>query len=161
MTADAFNSLVCVHLDTMYRVALALCGNTDDASDAVQDAAIKLWTHADRLSDVADIRAYSIAAARNAALSLIASRKKAEPLNATYPLPDSTSTDRITDSADAVRRVLALSQQLPENQRTVLVMRDFEGCEIDEIEHATGLSAVNIRVLLSRARATIRKYFDR
>lgn len=39
MTAEVFKSTVCVHLDAMYRVALALCGDGADAADAVQNAA--------------------------------------------------------------------------------------------------------------------------
>lgn len=42
MTADTFKTTVCVHLDAMYRVALALCGDGADAADAVQNAAINL-----------------------------------------------------------------------------------------------------------------------
>lgn len=50
---------------------------------------------------------------------------------------------------------------LPAQQRTVLAMRDVEGLEMNEIEKLTGLTSQNIRVLLCRARATIRKHFTK
>lgn len=160
MTAAAFKETVCVHLDAMYRVAVALCGNSADASDAVQDAAVKLWESRAHLDDVANTQAYCIAAARNAALTLVKARRHADTLDPAYPLPAEKSLDSDIDSADAVRRIEAIAATLPQNQRTVLAMRDFEGCDMDEIEQATGLTQGNIRVLLSRARATIRKYFE-
>lgn len=159
MTAAAFKEKVCVNLDAMYRVALALCGNSADASDAVQNASVKLWESRDKLEDVANTQAYCVAAARNAAISLINSRRHSDSLETTYSVASDASLESAIETSDAVRRIKAIAATLPDNQRIVLTMRDFEGCEMDEIEEATGLSAGNIRVLLSRARTTIRKMF--
>lgn len=161
MDAEGFKQTVCVHLDAMYRVALALCGSADDASDAVQNASMKLWEFRDRIAGVANVRAYCIAAVRNSAFSLISARKYAEPIDNTYPVADNASEEQRLDDADTVRLIETMMGRLPDNQRTVLAMRDFEGCEIAEIEQATGLSSGNIRVLLSRARGTIRKLFEK
>jgi RNA polymerase sigma-70 factor (ECF subfamily) len=62
---------------------------------------------------------------------------------------------------DKVEQVRHLINRLPENQRQVLRLRGIEDCSIDEIEQITGLSAVNIRVLLSRARKIIREQFEK
>lgn len=161
MTAAEFKKKVCVHLDAMYRVALALCGNSADASDAVQDASVKLWESRDRLDGVVSVEAYCVAAARNAALSLIRARRHPADIDDVRGVAAAASLENEIDAADAARRIRSLTASLPENQRIVLVMRDFEECEMDEIESATGLSAANIRVLLCRARATIRKHFEK
>ena len=50
--------------------------------------------------------------------------------------------------------------KLPEKQRLVLVMRDIDGMEYDEICRATGLNETNVRVTLSRARKTLRELFN-
>ncbi|MDE5632595.1 MAG: sigma-70 family RNA polymerase sigma factor [Muribaculaceae bacterium] len=161
MTAAAFKERVCVHLDAMYRVALALCGNSADASDAVQNAAIKLWESRDKLDAVANTQAYCIAAARNAAISLISSRRHPDSLDTAGAVAADKSLESEIETSDRIKHIKAIAATLPDNQRIVLTMRDFEGCEMDEIEEATGLSAGNIRVLLSRARSTIRKYFEK
>lgn len=161
MTATAFKGQVCVHLDAMYRVALALCGNTADAADAVQDASVKLWESRESLDRVVNMQAYCIAAARNAALSLIKGRHRTDDIDIAAPVASAESLDNKIDNRDTVGYIRTIMATLPDNQRIVLTMRDFEGCEIDEIEKATGLSAGNIRVLLSRARSTIRKHFGK
>ena len=51
--------------------------------------------------------------------------------------------------------------RLPDKQRIVMTMRDIDGCDYDEIIDVTGLSGTNIRVLLSRARNTIREFFNK
>ena len=54
---------------------------------------------------------------------------------------------------------MKLIGQLPEQQQQIVIMRDVDDRPYEEIEEATGLSAVNIRVLLSRARKKIREQF--
>ena len=62
---------------------------------------------------------------------------------------------------DKVQQIRHLIDRLPENQRQVLRLRGIEDCSMDEIEQITGLSAVNIRVLLSRARKIIREQLEK
>jgi len=50
---------------------------------------------------------------------------------------------------------------LPEQQRLIITLRDIEDRSYDEIAAQTGLQAVNIRVLLSRARKQIREQFNK
>ena len=54
---------------------------------------------------------------------------------------------------------MKLIGQLPEQQQQIVIMRDVDDRPYEEIEEVTGLSAVNIRVLLSRARKKIREQF--
>ena len=55
--------------------------------------------------------------------------------------------------------VLHIISELPEQQRQVVLLRHFEEKSTEEIERETGLSNANIRVLLSRARKTIKELF--
>ena len=55
--------------------------------------------------------------------------------------------------------VMRLIGELPEQQRQIITLRDVEGRTYEEIENLTKLSPTNIRVLLSRARKTIRERF--
>ena len=58
---------------------------------------------------------------------------------------------------DTLSRVMKEMERLPEKQAKVLRMRAVEGLEYDEIARRTGLSQVNIRVLISIARKTLKK----
>jgi len=62
---------------------------------------------------------------------------------------------------DDARQVKAIIAQLPEQQQKVIILRDVKECSFEEIEHITGLNAINIRVLLSRARKKIREQFNK
>ena len=56
--------------------------------------------------------------------------------------------------AEIVRRII---DTLPDNQREVLLLREVEELEYDEIAHITGLGLNNIRTLLSRGRAKVKE----
>ncbi len=64
------------------------------------------------------------------------------------------------EERDEVGVVMHLIDCLPETQRQVIMLRDVDDCSYEEIETTTGLSAGNVRVLLSRARKTIREQFN-
>ena len=51
--------------------------------------------------------------------------------------------------------------QLPKQQREVIKLRHFENCTSDEIENILGISSVNVRVLLSRARKKVKELFEK
>lgn len=161
MTVEAFNQVVCVHLDAMYRTALAISGNSHDAADAVQNASIKLWEKRHTLEGVANMQAYCVGAARNAAISLIRGRRPTNSLDEALTVSTEASPERDIEVGETNALIMSILAQLPINQRTVFTMRDIEGCEFEEIQKATGLSATNVRVLLSRARSSIRKHFNK
>jgi RNA polymerase sigma-70 factor (ECF subfamily) len=64
--------------------------------------------------------------------------------------------ERALDSAEAVQRIQAEIEKLPEMQRLVITMRDVDGLSSDEVRSALEISETNQRVLLHRARAKVR-----
>lgn len=159
MDTDSFKRLVMPCIDRMYRTAICLTGNEADAADAVQEACLKLWESRDRLDSVANIPAYASRAVRNACFDAFAARKPADDIDSAFSLPADADTEREIETAESVRTVERIIATLPQSQRTVITMRDIDGCSIEEIAGATGYSGGNIKVLLCRARSTIRKHF--
>ena len=88
-----------------------------------------------------------------------ANRRDADVTEA-VTLSTASSPDEELERQDKVQQIRHLIDRLPENQRQVLRLRGIEDCSMDEIEQITGLSAVNIRVLLSRARKIIREQLE-
>ena len=159
MTATAFKTALDSSLDRMYRTALYLCGNRADAADAVQDACIRLWERRDQLDTVTNFAAYASMTVRNVCLDNIGKRKETAETDNDYA--DDTDIERDLETKDTVDLIISAMSRLPDKQRIVMTMRDIDGCDYDEIIDVTGLSGTNIRVLLSRARNTIREFFNK
>ena len=70
---------------------------------------------------------------------------------------DSREPDKLLSEKDYLNRLISEIDKLPKKQAEVLKMRALEGLEYEKISRRTGLSQVNIRVLISIARKTLKK----
>ena len=62
-----------------------------------------------------------------------------------------------TEQADMLKRVFQVMQSLPEQQKTIVHLRDIEGYAFEEVQEITGFDLNYIRVNLSRGRKKIRE----
>ncbi len=142
----------------LYTAAYRLLGNEDDAKDLIQDVYLKLWEKRDLLGDIDNDLGYCMRVVRNMSLDRL---KKASPSVSDKPpeeLPILGDGDASTgiehhETAQLLRHCIA---RLPAMQQQVLTLREMGECSFQEIEQATGISAGNVRVLLSRARKSLR-----
>ena len=74
--------------------------------------------------------------------------------------PWGRAADEIAADADTRAAVEDAITRLPASQRAVITLRDLSGCESSEVCNILGLSEVNQRVLLHRARAAVRKALE-
>ena len=147
----------------LYRTAFRLMGNAMDAEDMVQEAYLKLWERRDALEHVANLETYSTSLIRNLCIDVFRRKRPEEdrPPPEEFPLTDNEDAATALERQDEAEQLTSLINRLPEGQRTVMTLHDVEGCSYEEIEEATGFTAVNIRVMLSRARKKIREQFER
>ena len=147
----------------LYRVAFRLMGNVQDAEDMVQETFLRVWKKREELPpDIGSMEAYSIAIIRNLCLDALKAPQMEEEHHPIEELnmPQTGSLIHeveIRDGANIVQRIIGT---LPDEQQQIVKMRDVDDCSYEEIVQATGLSAVNVRVLLSRARKKIREQFN-
>lgn len=141
-----------------YRVTYHILESQEDAEDAVQELYLKLIKAPDKLSNVHDPAAFGITILRNICIDIIRRREKrrSEELHE-YMIADVSSPDKATAEKDRLRLLIHEIDRLPQKQSIVLRMRALEGLEYDEISQRTGLSQVNVRVLISIARKTLKK----
>jgi RNA polymerase sigma-70 factor (ECF subfamily) len=141
-----------------YRVAYHILESQQDAEDAVQELYLKLIKTPDKFSNIQDPAAYGITILRNICIDIIRRRDKrrSEELHE-YMIADVDSPDKAATEKDKLRMLIHEIDRLPQKQSKVLKMRAIEGLEYDEISQRTGLSQVNIRVLISIARKTLKK----
>lgn len=144
--------------DRFYRVAYHILESQEDAEDAVQELYLKLIKTPDKFSKIKDPAAFGITILRNICIDIIRRRekRKSEELHE-YMIADESSPDKAAAEKDKLRVLIQEIGRLPQKQSMVLKMRTIDGLEYEEIAQRTGLSQVNIRVLISIARKTLKK----
>lgn len=156
MTEKAFHRDYLSLAETLYRVAYYLLESEAEAEDAVQELYLKLWDTRSRLDEVQSPKAYCIRMLKNLCLNRI---RQAQKLSFTDTLPEPGTAAQQDDVLDARRRldnVLAGIKSLPDRQREILLLRSVEGLSYDEIAQRTGMNPPTLRVLLARARKTLK-----
>ena len=145
----------------LYRVAYRILKDKPSAEDAVQETYIKLWNTRYNMDKVDNIEAYAVMILKNTSLDFL--RKKQ---NRTYTDYDKETAEtnllssqiELKDELSLVRRLI---DKLPDQQKQIFEMKHIDQYEMDEISEKTGLSLVNIRVILSRVRKRIREEFKK
>ncbi len=163
MPIALFKQLLLPLYPRLQRVALRLLGNVEDAEDMVQEVYMKLWDKRDELPDVQNVEAYCVALTRNMCIDRLRLAEVDRVDVDDVPLSLAAADDVASqlERQDAVEQVKLIIETLPEKQQQVITLRDIRDCTFEEIEEQTGLTAVNVRALLSRARKTIRERFKR
>lgn len=161
---QAFMDLVYVHWDALYRYALRLTRDPQQAEDLVQDTLTKAFKAFDRLKDQTNHRAWSFTILRNTFVSRM--RKAGREVELEEP-------QRVED-VDAHRGIAALREQgddptyafedevlraldqLPESQRSALTLCDIEGLSYEEISHIMDCPVGTVRSRIHHARRRLR-----
>lgn len=162
MDAETFKKEYLPFHRKLYRIAYKLLENEADAEDLVQEAYLKLWDKRDGLPVISNPEAFSVTLVKNMCFDMLRSGKYSESRQTVElnNICDSSPADSY-EIRDQARQIHSLIARLPEQQQKIVVLRDIKECSYQEIEHITGLSQVNIRVLLSRARKKIREQFNK
>jgi len=139
---------------------MVILRNSDDASDAVQEAFTRLWERRDELPNIDNSEAYCVTTIKRICIDRL--RSKTVTINdiTEDTLLISDNSDIHADNRESLQLVTLLMNQLPEQQRQVLQLRAFNECSFEEIESITGLTSVNVRALLSRGRRRLKELYN-
>jgi len=144
--------------DKVFRFALRLLNDHDDAQDAVQDVFEKLWTRRKSLRKYDNIEALSLKMTRDLCLNRLKHQKvKREKLkniarNEKYLYYKPSYEEK--EMEDITKQLI---NKLSAKQKMVIQLRDVEGMEFEEISQILELNINAIRMNLSRARNKIRE----
>ena len=132
------------------RFALYLCGNAVMADEITSDTFVRAWMVAGRIRQPT-VKSYLFTIARNTYTDLL--RRAARHTQLDENMPDTRiSVQTQMEQSAEVRAVLATLQQLPDMDRTVLLMRALDGMPYDEIAQTLGITVVAAKVKVHRAR---------
>lgn len=144
--------------DKIFRFARSIVSDQTEAEDVTQDIFEKLWARRETLDACTNLDGFVMSGVRNLCYDRLRNRQmrtgKLESIKAEIP---TVTRGHSPENADAAQIVSKLIEQLPDKQRTVIHLRDVEGYEIDAISEVVGMDAPTVRVMLSRARKSVRE----
>jgi RNA polymerase sigma-70 factor (ECF subfamily) len=149
MMTDIENLYECYAGDVR-RFALYLCGDVMMADEITSDTFMRVWMAADRIRQPT-VKSYLFTIARHVYIDLL--RRAARHTQLDEKMPDGRiSAQTHMEQSEEVRAVLAALQQLPEMDRTVLLLRTLEEMPYEEIAETLGIPVVTAKVKVHRAR---------
>jgi RNA polymerase sigma factor (sigma-70 family) len=156
VTVAEFNSCVDEHSDALYRFILKHIKDVDVAKDIVQDTYEKLWR---RINDTesTNAKSYMFTTAHHTLIDYTRKAKKQGDYN---EVVENTlkHEKHYSDVKEILNRAL---DQLPEIQKSVVLLRDYEGYDYAEIGKITSLSESQVKVYIFRARAFLKNYIGK
>jgi RNA polymerase sigma factor (sigma-70 family) len=153
MTLNDYNNCVETHADGLYRFILKNIRDEEEAKDIVQDTYEKLWNKRDEI-DPAKAKSYMFTTAYHTMIDRIRKSKR----SADFTEVDFNSHSH-TDQYSDIKEILnAGIRKLPEIQRSVLLLRDYEGYSYEEIGQITGLNESQVKVYIYRARIFLKEF---
>jgi RNA polymerase sigma-70 factor (ECF subfamily) len=172
--ADAFEDCVRTYCGRMLVVARRILRNEEDAHDAVQDAFLSAFKEIGRFQGLSSLGTWLHRIAVNAALGRLRTRQRhpeqsIEDLLPHFgegehqldpPAPWKGGPETVLQQQEACVLVQQCISQLPENYRTVLLLRDFEGLDTEETARMLGTSVGVVKTRLHRARQALRSLLD-
>jgi RNA polymerase sigma factor (sigma-70 family) len=153
MTEKEYNECVTQYADNVYRFILKNLRHEEDARDVVQTAFEKMWRNRDDV-DHSKSKSYLFTVAYNGMIDHLRKVKRVQ-LKEEFR-DEARVTNREMNNARAIlQEALA---RLSETQRSLVMLKDYEGYSYDEIGKIMNLSESQVKVYLHRARVQLKEY---
>lgn len=153
MTVSEYNKCVDNFSDGVYRFILHNIRDRDDAKDIVQDTFEKLWMTCTNVN-FEKAKSYIFTTAYRTMVDKIRRGKKSAKMEESHL--NSLTTDRqYSDIKEVLNEALT---RLPEIQKSVIMLRDYEGYSYQEIGEITNLNESQVKVYIYRARTFLKEY---
>lgn len=158
MKQAEFLNVVMPFKDKLYRLAKRLLVSSEEAEDATQEILLKLWSKNKAIESYNNVEAFAMTMTKNFCLDRLKSKQASnlKLVHSNYG-DEGASLQKQVEAKDSLSWVERIMEELPEQQKMVLQLRDVEQYEYDEIEELLGMKPTAIRVALSRARKTVRE----
>lgn len=153
MKIREYNQCVDQYADGVYRFILKHLKDEDRAKDVVQDAFLKMWEKKDQIEN-GKFKSYLFTTAYHTMIDLIRRNKKIQYRD-DLPMHSSYSEINPPDLKTLLNEAL---ERLPAIQKTVILLRDYEGYNYEEIGEICSLKPSQVKVYIYRARVSLKSY---
>jgi len=153
MTEKEYNQCVNLYADNVYRFVLKNLRHEEDAKDIVQGTFEKMWVNRLQVENER-CKSYLFTVAYHQMIDHIRKNKRISLRE------DFNEGVKITNKSqpDAKRLLQVALSKLNETQRSLVLLKDYEGYNYEEIGQITGLNESQVKVYLHRARLLLREY---
>jgi len=158
MTQSEFLNVVMPFKDKLYRLSKRLLTSAEEAEDATQEVLMKLWSKNNNIANYKNVEAFAMTMTKNFCLDRLKSKQSGnlKLVHSNYE-DGNTSLQKQLEARDSVSWVERIMEELPEQQKLVLQLRDVEEYDFKEIADLMEMQPTAVRVALSRARKTVRE----
>ncbi|MGB5461240.1 MAG: sigma-70 family RNA polymerase sigma factor [Eudoraea sp.] len=157
MTQSEFLNVIMPFKDKLYRLSKRLLISAEEAEDATQEVLMKLWSKNSNIANYKNVEAFAMTMTKNFCLDRLKSKQSSnlKLVHSNYE-DGNTSLQKQLEARDSLSWVEKIMEELPEQQKLVLQLRDVEEYDFKEIADLLEMQPTAVRVALSRARKTVR-----
>ena len=160
----AFNRLMEMHEKRMYAVALRMCGNREDAQDCLQEAMLRVYRAIGSFKGQSSFGTWVYRITMNTCLDELRRKKNKQSTSLDNmldqgwsPTDDSASPEKKVMQIEMRKSISKSIQELPEDMRSAVIMRDIHGYSYDEIADMLNVNVGTIKSRISRGREKLRE----
>ena len=147
MNQKEFLDMVLPIKDNLYRLARRFLISNDEAQDAVQEVFLKLWKNKEAIKKYRSPEAFAYTMTKNYCLDRLKSKQASNLKLVHTNFENRTDLEQHIEAKDGVSLLFKLMETLPEQQKTILHLRDVEQLEFAEIAKITNTSQANVRAV--------------
>lgn len=154
MTEKQYNECVSFYADNVFRFIVKNLRHEEDARDIVQSAFEKMWRNREAV-EMEKSKSYLFTVAYNQMIDHI---RKGKRISLTDEFSESSGGINYQGNSNIQKTVNDAMTRLNETQRSLVMLKDYEGYNYQEIGQITGLNESQVKVYLHRARIILRNY---
>jgi RNA polymerase sigma factor (sigma-70 family) len=156
MTVKEYNRSVDEYSDSVYRFIRANLKDEDRSNDIVQDAYEKLWMHVAEI-EYSVVKSWLFSTAYHNMIDIIRKEKRMTRIEVSHE-NEMIHESQYTDLNEILHEA---ADRLPEQQKTTVLLRDYEGYSYKEIGDITGLTEAQVKINIYRGRLALKSYIGK
>ena len=153
MTVEEYNRAVDAYADNLYRFVLKNLKDEHMSRDIIQDTFEKLWLKLEEVSGL-KVKTYLFTSAYHTMIDYIRKEKRYADVDPS-DVKELSHSRHYSDLGEVLEKAI---ENLPEDQKAVVMLRDYEGYSYKDISDITNLSESQVKVYIYRARVFLKNY---